>query len=258
MSFLVNFFRRKISSNVPPFDFLELDIQNHILPDLDDGPKDANVSISMLVELKKLGFKSVISSPYTITHQFPNTPKSILRRYISFISSIDTSNRLLPKFHSPLSLYTLDSEFTHIRKSGDMLAANEGYILVNYSDTAALSHMEAEIIELTYSRYKPILIQPERYISLHGNAPYFEALVNRGCLLGLNLLSLQGVYGKAVQKMAFKLIENHLYSFACTGIMKSNHIKDLKSLANNSRLMNKIIEYPFLNSTLSKQYDSIL
>lgn len=252
MSFLVNFFRRKVTSKASPFDFLDVDIHNHILPGLDDGSQDASLSISLLVELKKLGFNSVISSPKTINQQFPNTPKSILRRYASFISSIDLSNRLLPEYIQPVSLYALDSDFSFIRKSGELLATADNYVLVQFVDSVALSFMEAEIVELIYAGYKPILIHPERHISLHGNMPYYESLVSRGCYLGLGLLSLQGVFGNAVQKMAYKLLENHLYAFASTGIMNSGHIKDLHSLASNARQMKRLKEYSFLNNSLSK------
>jgi protein-tyrosine phosphatase len=252
LSFLVNLFRRKVTSNASPFDFLDVDIHNHILPGLDDGSQDATLSITLLVELKKLGFNSVISSPKTINQRFPNTPKSILRSYSSFISTIDLSNRLLPDYITPVSLYSLDSDFSFIRKSGELLATADNYVLVQFVDSVALSFMEAEIIELIYAGFKPILIHPEQYISLQGNSPYFESLVSRGCQLSLSLLSLQGVYGHAVQKMAYKLLENHLYAFASTGIMNSAHIKELNSLASNARQMRRLKEYPFLNNSLCK------
>jgi protein-tyrosine phosphatase len=252
INFLVKLFQGKLNSKASPFDFLDVDIHNHILPGLDDGSQDATLSISLLVELKKLGFNSVISSPKTINQRFPNTPKSILRSYSSFISTIDLSNRLLPDYITPVSLYALDSDFSFIRKSGELLATADNYVLVQFVDSVALSFMEAEIIKLIYAGYKPILIHPERYISLHGNMAYFEALVSRGCHLGLSLLSLQGVHGNAVQKMAYKLLENHLYAFATTGIMHSGHIKDLNSLARNAKQMKRLKEYPFLNNSLSK------
>jgi protein-tyrosine phosphatase len=250
LSFLVNLFRRKVASNASPFDFLDVDIHNHILPGLDDGSQDATLSITLLVELKKLGFNSVISSPKTINQQFPNTPKSILRRYASFISSIDLSNRLLPEYIPPVSLYALDSDFSFIRKSGELLATADNYVLVQFVDSVALSFMEAEIIELIYAGFKPILIHPEQYISLQGNSPYFESLVSRGCQLSLSLLSLQGVYGHAVQKMAYKLLENQLYSFVGTGIKNQSHVKVLQNLASDRRIMKKLMEYPFENTQL--------
>ncbi|MHA8078939.1 CpsB/CapC family capsule biosynthesis tyrosine phosphatase [Aquirufa antheringensis] len=250
MSFLVNFFRRKVASKASPFDFLDVDIHNHVLPDLDDGAKDNATAISLLVELKKLGFSKVIASPKTVTQKYPNTPKSILRKYTALTNSIDTSSRILPNFCPPTSLYALDVDFPHIRKSGELLATTDNYVLVHFVDSVALSLMEAEIIELIYAGYKPILIHPERYISLHGNSPYFESLVRRGCHLGLSLLSLQGVYGRAVQKMAWKLMENQLYSFVGTGIKNQTHVKALQILASNHRMMKKLAEYPFLNAQL--------
>jgi protein-tyrosine phosphatase len=254
LSFLVNLFQRKVASNASPFDFLDVDIHNHILPGLDDGSQDATASVSLLVELKKLGFNSVISSPKTINQRFPNTPKSILRSYSSFISTIDLSNRLLPDYKIPVSLYSLDSDFSFIRKSRELLATADNYVLVQYVDSVALSFMEAEIFELIYAGYKPIIIHPERFLPYQNNITYYESLVISGCLLGLNLLSFQGVYGKSVQKMAFKLLENNLYSFASSGVMEHSNISDLIALSNNSRLMKKLKKYPFLNSSLSLRY----
>lgn len=193
----------------------------------------------------------MISSPKTVTQKYPNTPKSILRRYSTLINSIDTTSRILPDLVSPTSLYALDQDFPHIRESGDLLLMKDGYVLVYFVYSVALSAMEAEILELIYAGYKPILIHPERYISLHGNAQYFEALVSRGCYLSLSLLSLQEVYGKAVQKMAYKLLENQLYSFVGTGIKNQTHVKVLQNLASNRRMMKKLEEYPFLNAQLS-------
>jgi protein-tyrosine phosphatase len=250
LNFLISLFKRKLNSKAFPFDFLDVDFHNHILPGLDDGAKDHSSSISLLVELKKLGFSKVISSPKTVTQKYPNTPKSILRRYSTLINSIDSSSRILPDLASPTSLYALDIDFPHIRQSGDLLTTEDGYVLVYFVDSVALSTMEAEIFELIYAGYKPVLIHPEKYISLHGNALYFESLVSRGCYLSLSLLSLQEVHGKAVQKMAFKLLENQLYSFVGTGIKNQSHVKVLQNLASDRRIMKKLMEYPFENAKL--------
>jgi tyrosine-protein phosphatase YwqE len=257
LNFLISLFKRKLNSKAFPFDFLDVDFHNHILPGLDDGAKDHSSSISLLVELKKLGFSKVISSPKTVTQKYPNTPKSILRRYSTLINSIDTTSRILPDLASPTSLYALDIDFPHIRQSGDLLTTEDGYVLVYFVDSVALSTMEAEIFELIYAGYKPVLIHPEKYISLHGNAPYFEALVNRGCHLSLSLLSLNEVYGKAVQKMAFKLLENQLYSFVGTGIKNQGHVKVLQNLASDRRIMKKLMEYPFENTQFFNKNSSL-
>ena len=250
MNFLISLFKRKLNSKAFPFDFLDIDIHNHILPGLDDGAKDHATCISLLAELNKLGFSKVIASPKTITQVYPNTSKTIQRSYLSITNSIDSNNRILPTFLNPTSLYALDGEFSNIRKSRDFLTINGIYVLVYFVESIPLTSKEAEIIELIYDGYTPILIQPERFFSYHDNFSYYESLVKRGCHLGLNLLSLQGVYGKSVQKMAIKLLNNKLYSFASTGIMNHSNIKDLMALSRNSKLMKKLLDYTFLNSTL--------
>ena len=150
----------------------------------------------------------MIASPKTITQKYPNTPNSILRKNIILTNAIDKASRILPNFCPLTSLYALNLDFPHIRKSRDLLAIEEGFVLVNYTDLVTIPWMESEIIELIYSGYKPILIHPERYTSLHGDMSFFKALVSRGCFL--SLLSLQEVHGRACQKIELKLLENHL------------------------------------------------
>ena len=58
-----------------------VDIHSHILPEIDDGPKDINQSIELIKEMKKLGFAKIIGTPHTYPGLYENSIESIKGAY---------------------------------------------------------------------------------------------------------------------------------------------------------------------------------
>lgn len=59
------------------FDFIGIDIHNHILPGIDDGSSSTDNSFELMQELSKMGFNALIPTPHTYPELYPNTPESI-------------------------------------------------------------------------------------------------------------------------------------------------------------------------------------
>ena len=57
---------KKTPKNLDPINFsdIRVDIHSHLIPNIDDGAKDLEDSISMIKELKKLGFSKIITTPH--------------------------------------------------------------------------------------------------------------------------------------------------------------------------------------------------
>ena len=66
------------------------DIHNHILPGIDDGSKEINMSLKMLEAFQQLGFKSVIPTPHVYQELYPNTPETVQKAF----QELSTANRL--------------------------------------------------------------------------------------------------------------------------------------------------------------------
>src|SRR5580692_8422318 len=72
------FFRRKNTS--PPdaiFSTLRGDMHSHLIPGIDDGAKDLDMSIRLIRGLQELGYKKLITTPHVNGDYFPNTPETI-------------------------------------------------------------------------------------------------------------------------------------------------------------------------------------
>jgi protein-tyrosine phosphatase len=50
------------------------DMHNHLLPSIDDGSKNVEMSSKMLEGYLALGFTSVIPTPHVYQELYPNTP----------------------------------------------------------------------------------------------------------------------------------------------------------------------------------------
>ena len=70
---------KKTPKNLAPINFskVRVDIHSHLIPNIDDGAKDLEDSISMIKELKKLGFSKIITTPHIMSDLYQNTPEII-------------------------------------------------------------------------------------------------------------------------------------------------------------------------------------
>lgn len=232
------------------YNFLGVDMHNHILPGIDDGAPNVENSLALLNEFKKLGFNQVIPTPHTYTSLYPNTPATIRTAYDNLQSYLKHSTDVeIPIMNSYASEYMMDDNFATIRETGNLLTFGKNRILIEMSFADSAPMVMDEIFQLQLMGYIPILAHPERYPYLFGQVDYFSHLVAVGCELQLNLLSLTNHYGKGPQKTAIKLLEKKLYSWAATDAHHLGHIELLKSLTHES-LFKQIVKYPFKNQAL--------
>jgi len=244
------FFKRKESLN-KDFSFLGVDMHNHILPGIDDGAPDIHTSIQLLSALKNMGFSEIIPTPHTYTSLYLNTPNTIGDAFdsLQIALSMTLENYSLPVVKRFASEYMVDHHFSGIITSNAPLSFGQNRVLIEMSFADIAPMLMDEIFQLQLQGYIPVLAHPERYPYLLGNLEYFEHLVSIGCELQLNLLSLTDHYGTGPQKMALKLLEKNMYSWAGTDTHHMGHIELLQKLL-NSKLFRKIQEYPFKNSEL--------
>ena len=215
-----------------------VDIHSHILPGIDDGPKNAKSSIILIDEMKKLGYKKIIGTPHSYKNIHDNTSESIKASFNLIEKKV---NNVSLKYASE---YYLDFDF--INRIGDnLLCIKDKMILV---ETNLINHSPNffEIIfDLIMSGYKPIIAHPERYLYFKDN--HYKKLKNMGCLFQINLLSLTEYYGNEVMKRSNLLIKNNLIDFTGSDIHNINFITAMKKLKiklskNNIKLIEEKIK----------------
>jgi protein-tyrosine phosphatase len=224
--FLINtmltFFKSKYYlKDLIPNDYI--DIHNHLLPGIDDGAKTVAETTILIARMKEINIAGAFSTPHTFYGHWNNSASGIKRAYDS-AKETDFNSSFLKGYASE---YMLD--FTLMRRIEEekLLCINDSFILVEFHLFNNPIDLYEMLFELKSKDYKIIIAHPERYLYFHNDFRKFNKLKASGVYFQLNLLSLTGYYGKEIQKMAEKLLENDMYDFTGTDIHNQNHIDEL-------------------------------
>ncbi|RME07697.1 MAG: hypothetical protein D6816_06390 [Bacteroidetes bacterium] len=239
-------FRKKTTPVDGTFSMLATDMHSHLVPGIDDGAKDLQNSLELIKRLSQLGFKRIITTPHVRPEYFPNTRETIL-------SGFETLKAALSANGSEIELgvaaeYFVDFEFMEYLEKEKLLTFSGGKVLIETSTIAAPPNFQDIIFQLRLSGYLPVLAHPERY--LHMDLKTFQKLKELGCQFQVNLMSLAGHYGSKVKKHADLLIQNQLVDYFGTDCHNTQHTQVLAEIANDAKLVRKILDCQPQNSDL--------
>ncbi len=216
-----------------------VDIHSHILPGIDDGAKNVKESIELISEMKKMGFSKIIGTPHSFPGLYNNTTATIKNSYNMLVSNLTNQVKI-----NYASEYMLDNSLIKKVKKKKILCLKNKYVLVEMSYLAAPINLKEIIYEINVNGYIPILAHPERYIFFHNDYKKFKKLKDMGCLFQGNLLSYTGYYGKHIEKISVKLINDKFIDFVGSDIHSSRHLRafNRKIVNTNINSLQEIIE----------------
>ena len=217
-----------------------VDIHSHILPGIDDGAKNIEESLSLIKEMKKMGFSKIIGTPHSLPGLYDNTTESIKRSF-----EILEKELLEEIIIEHASEYMLENSLINKVRKKDILCISENYILVEMSYLAEPINLFEIIYEINVNGYIPVLAHPERYLFLYNDIEKYIKLKKVGCLFQANLLSLTNYYGVNVRKLIDKLLKRNLIDCFGSDIHSHRHIKgfdkkvDIKDIKQIQKLFDK-------------------
>jgi tyrosine-protein phosphatase YwqE len=243
------FFRKTI---IPEFDFslIAVEMHNHILPCLDDGSKSVEESLEILKTLEKAGYRKIIVTPHVLTDLYPNTPASIKDAYTALRQAADLEAEPHTVQIEIGAEYMVDEVLLDRFVNEPPLLMAGKYILIEFPLYQAPRNYKEVIFELSLKGYQPIIAHPERYLYAYRNMEFFQDLVQRGCLLQLNINSVLGGYGKMVNKLARQLIKLKVYDLLGSDIHNARQAHSLIETSVREELTKQLGDYPFKNKIL--------
>jgi len=206
-----------------------VDIHSHLLPGIDDGAKDLNHSIELIKKMRSYGIKHFITTPHVLGDVYPNSSSTIKEKLEDVRRELLNQNINDIQIHAAAE-YMMDEQFSKLLEKNDILTLKDNFILVEMSYFNAPFNLYEILFEIQLKGYKPVLAHPERYNFFHNDFENYYKLKKAGCLFQLNLLSLTPQYGKNVQKICSKLLEENMYDFVGTDTHHNNHLELLKEI----------------------------
>ena len=199
-----------------------VDIHSHLLPGIDDGAQTFEDSLRLTKALQSLGTSQYITTPHIFQHFWENTFENITTLEASTRIELNKNQLSIP-FRAAAE-YMMDEQFVTLFQSGKLLTLKDNYVLVEMSYLNPPIQLYAILFDLQVAGYIPVLAHPERYLFYQNNFAEYQKLINAGCLLQLNLLSVVGYYGDGIAKVAEKLLQKGMYRFVGSDVHHDKHI----------------------------------
>ncbi len=247
---ILDIFSRKPKRLSTPVDLsvLGCDIHSHFIPGIDDGAETIEDSIQMITEMYNLGYKKIITSPHTMSDYYRNTTEIILSGCEDVKQALKEVN--IPIEMDAVSEYYLDYDFERKLDEGPLLTFGNKYLLFEISYMNPPDNLYHVIFKMQLLGYKPVLAHPERYNFWHKDFEKYEAFIDKGVLLQMNINSLTGYYSYATKKIAEQMIDKNMISLLGTDCHHIGHINLIKQVVYEPYLEKLIGSNLLLNKNL--------
>lgn len=226
---------------------LTTDVHSHVLPGIDDGVKSLEEAEVVIRKLQSLGFNRLITSPH-VHELYRNTTQGI-REKLALVKNHLTKQRIEIQI-SAIAEYNLDEWLMQqVEEKREFLTFSQNHLLFEtnfFSEPLVLNDF---IFKITTLGYKPVMAHPERYMYLINNKARIEDLASRGVLFQLNTMSLAGLYGAEVERLAKFLIDQKFVSMIGSDCHNMQHAEILQR-AQRTKYYSKVLSLPLLNYSL--------
>jgi protein-tyrosine phosphatase len=183
-----------------------VDVHCHILPGLDDGPDDMELSLEMAESAIADGITHVVATPHSSNEYFFDYPR--VREVREQLQS-RIGDRLVVAtgcdFH--LSPENLDA----LRLDAPRFCINQhDYLLVEFNEYSIPPAMDQTLHEIQLLGLRPVITHPERNAILRSQSERLARWVRLGCFIQVTAGSLTGTFGPRAQKYAWRWMANGL------------------------------------------------
>lgn len=213
------------------------DYHCHLLPGVDDGVQEMSESLDILKLWEGVGIKEIWLTPH-VMEDIPNKIDTLRERFEEFGQAYNGTITLRLGAEN-----MLDNLFTERFSTGDVLTIDSRMkkLLVETSYYNPPINMREVIEGIKEQGYTPVLAHPERYQYMMMND--YTSWKAKGLLFQLNIPSVVGMYGLAVQRKTEELLKKGYYD--CVGtdthsiafaedflesLLKKQIIKEIKTL----------------------------
>jgi protein-tyrosine phosphatase len=186
-----------------------VDLHCHLLPGVDDGPKDLEESLAMARIAAADGIQAIVATPHTLNGVYTNHRQDILNRVKDLQAALTEENISILLF--PGADIHFDSDLIPSLESGKILPINHGKYLLLEPEKHSLPLTAGEIFfDLRIRGYFPIITHPERNSLIQRNPDLLEEWIRQGVLIQITAGSLTGNFGGRAGDCAIRLLERGL------------------------------------------------
>lgn len=197
-----------------------IDIHSHILPGIDDGADRIETSLEMLRIAQRNGIKKIAATPH-----YKGNFKTEINEVKSLVENLNAKakeNNIAIEVLSGQEVF-LDKNILNSYKEGKIGTINNSkYMLIELPFDHLPDYALDMIYELRLLNINPIIAHPERYKFAIKKPSFLNRFIEEGCTFQLNAGSIEGFFGKDVQKTSEIILRHNMCHFIASDAHSPN------------------------------------
>jgi protein-tyrosine phosphatase len=216
-----------------------IDIHSHIIPGIDDGAQNIDVTLSMLKNAEEDGTKKIIATPHYCMGYGEATIEEV-KVLVKDLNDKVKEENIDIEIYSGQEVYFSENIINDYKRGIIGTLNDSRYMLIEFPMYKFNSNIFDVIYELQIMGIIPIIAHPERYSYIIDDPSSVNKFIDEGYLFQVNAGSIEGKFGKRVKRTAELLITNKIYSFI--GSDAHNEKNRPTGLKEALKLTNKLYE----------------
>lgn len=191
---------------------MKVDIHTHVLPGIDDGARDWDTCLQMLVKSAECGVGTIIATPHYLPWRQGAKAEDIRQLCIEAEEKLQRKHGISMDIYPGNEIYyTL--EVVERLKQGEILTlAGSRYVLVEFGTGSSYQSICRAVKEFRDAGYIPVIAHVERYSCLH-QMPRIEDIKQMGALLQMNVEAFQNGWFDSESRWAKKCLSSRMIDF---------------------------------------------
>ena len=192
-----------------------IDLHCHLLPGVDDGSKNMDISLKLANDAVRDGIDYALLTPHHMNGVYLNHKRAVIQQTQEFQMELDRHK--IPFKVFPGQEVRINGDLLTALDQDDILFADESgrYLMLEFPDDDVPSYTSNMIYELMQRGIIPVIVHPERNTKIMKQPDILYDLLSRGCLSQITAGSYVGTFGHKVQKFSKQLIQTgQAYVFA--------------------------------------------
>ncbi|MHB1127149.1 MAG: tyrosine-protein phosphatase [Bacillota bacterium] len=178
-----------------------IDLHTHVLPGIDDGPRDWDVALQMLKGFTACEMQTIVATPHFMDgySTTPDEVRSLCTQLRQKAADLGVELEIMPGMEVYLS-----PDLPEMFRKNKILTLNDSgkYMLVELPFQEVPSYTQRVLFELLLRDVTPIIAHPERNAEIEKDPNLLLRLLEKGALAQVNAGSLTGLFGDKVRRTA--------------------------------------------------------
>lgn len=183
-----------------------IDLHSHFLYGVDDGARNLDMTIRMLIQAETLGITRLLATPHVNVHTTAEIEKQIQSNFIS-LCQIVKDQRIYVDLQLAAEVNMLENDLKWLDHSWVLIGDQPRYMLVETPFQGMPTGFSDTLFQIRLKNLTPVLAHPERNILFQKNPQLLVEWIHQGCLVQADAGSLVGQFGKKCQRFAERLLK---------------------------------------------------